>query len=164
MQTVSMTVRVGRGERMPKPGSRCQLALRLDWSEQEPLTVELTLTASPPHPALPSGGWAILRDFLHYGLDEPTGDGPVRVLPGHDPRVVVVELLGQDGAPLLLVASERMLRAFIECTEAVVPSGDVSEASLHALIDRLLEAQRPRRTSSAPGGATDGSAGVGDAG
>jgi hypothetical protein len=140
MQTVSMKVRVGRGERMPEPGSRCQLELSLDWCEQEPLTVELTLTASPPHPALPSGGWAILRDFLNYGLDEPTGDGAVRVRPGSDPLHVVVELPGQDTAPLLLVASARKVRAFIECTEAVVPSGDVSEASLDALIVRLLEA------------------------
>jgi hypothetical protein len=105
MQTVTMTVRVGRGERLPEPGSHCQLTLRLGWSERDPLTVELTLTASPPDPALPCR--AILRDFLHYGLDEPTGDGDVRVRPGPVPQVVVVELPGQDATPLLLVASAR---------------------------------------------------------
>jgi Streptomyces sporulation and cell division protein, SsgA len=140
MQTVNMTVRVGRGERLPGPDSRCQLALRLCWSEQDPLTVDLALTASPPHPALPSGDWAILRDFLRYGLDEPTGDGAVRVRPGPDPQLVVVELPGHDTTRLLLVASARALRAFIECTQAIVPSGDVSEASLDALINRLLDA------------------------
>jgi hypothetical protein len=140
MQTVSMTVRVGRGENLPEPGLRCQLSLRLDWSERDPLTVELTLTASPPHPALPSGGWAILRDFLRYGLDEPTGDGAVRVRPATGAGAVVVELPGHDAMPLLLVAPARTLGAFIKCTEAIVPSGDVSEASLDALIDRLLEA------------------------
>jgi hypothetical protein len=140
MQTVSMTVHVGKGDRLPEPGSQCQLALRLDWSERDPLTVQLTLTASPPHPALPSGGWAILRDFLHYGLDEPTGDGAVRVRPGPDPQVVVVELPGHDATALLLVASAQTLRAFIACPQAIVPSGDVSEAGLDALIERLLDA------------------------
>jgi hypothetical protein len=140
MQTVSMTVRVGRGERLPEPGSHWQLALRLGWSERDPLTVELTLTADPPHPALPCGSWAVLRDFLLYGLDEPTGDGAVRIRPGPDARVVVLELPGPDATPVRLVAPARTLRAFIECTESVVPSGDVSEASLDALIDRLLKA------------------------
>jgi hypothetical protein len=136
MQTVSMTMRVGRVERLPEPDSPCQLTLGLSWSEGDPVTVELTLTANPPDPALPCGGWAILRDFLLYGLDERTGDGAVRVRPGPDPQIVVVELLGQDAAPLLLMAPARPLRAFIECTEAFVPSGDVSEKSLDALIVR----------------------------
>jgi Streptomyces sporulation and cell division protein, SsgA len=140
MQSVNMTVRVGQGGRLPEPDCRCQLALRLCWSEQDPLTVDLALTASPPHPALPSGDWAILRDFLHYGLDEPTGDGAVRVRPGPDPQVVVVELPGRHATALQLVASAQTLRAFIACTQAIVPSGDVSEAGLDALIDRLLAA------------------------
>lgn len=140
MQTVNMTVRVGRGGRLPGLDSRCQLALRLCWSERDPLTIDLALRASPPHPALPSGDWAILRDFLHYGLDAPTGDGAVRVRPGPDQQVVVVELPGRDATALVLVASAHTLRAFIACTLAIVPSGDVSEAGLDALIDRLLDA------------------------
>jgi sporulation and cell division protein SsgA len=139
MQIVSMTVHVGRGER-PAAATRRRLALRLDWSEADPLTVELNLTASPPHPALPSGGWAMLRDFLHYGLDAPTGDGAVRVRPGDDPEVVVVELPHHDGTPLALTAGAPAVRAFIACTETIVPAGEVSEASLDALIGRLLEA------------------------
>jgi hypothetical protein len=138
MQTVGMTIHVGHGERRLGPGTRCQLALHLGWSERDPLSVELTLTASPPHPALPSGDWAILRDFLRYGLDEPTGDGVVKVRPGADPQVVVIELPGRATSPLLLLVPAQSLRAFIECTQSVVPSGDVSEASLDALIERLL--------------------------
>lgn len=138
MQQVSMTVHVGQRERRQEQGARCELALCLTWSERDPLTVELSLTASPPHPALPTGNWAILRDFLHYGLDQPTGDGSVKVRPGSDPQLVVIELPAWDGSSLLLAAPAESVRAFIECTHALVPSGDVSEESLDALIDRLL--------------------------
>jgi hypothetical protein len=140
MQTVSMTVRVGRDESLPRPGSTCRLELLLEWSEQDPLTVELTLTANPPHPALPSGGWAVLRDFLRYGLDESTGDGPVRVRPGTDPRVVVIGLPDGDGDQLLLALPAAAVRAFVAAAEGMVPAGDASAASMDALIDRLLEA------------------------
>jgi Streptomyces sporulation and cell division protein, SsgA len=136
MQTVTMTVHVGRGERLEEPGSHSQLTLCVGWTERDPLTVELTLTASPPHPSQPSGDWVILRDFLLYGLSEPTGDGAVRVRPGPDPQVIVLELIGQDTPPLLLVAPALTLQTFIDCTQTLVPSGDVSEASLDAMIIR----------------------------
>jgi hypothetical protein len=138
MQQVSMTVHVGQRERQRESSARCELALCLTWCERDPLTVELSLTATPPHPAMPTGNWAILRDFLHYGLTQPTGDGAVRVRPGSDPALVVIELPGWDGASLMLAAPAASVRAFIGCTHAVVPSGDVSEQSLDALIDRLL--------------------------
>ena len=55
--------------------------LRLAWGPSDPLTVRLELTAQPDHPSLPRGEWVILRDFLRYGLEQPTGDGEVRIRP-----------------------------------------------------------------------------------
>src|SRR5688500_14936617 len=55
--------------------------LRLVWSLDDPLALRLELTAEPDHPALPRGEWVVLRDFLRYGLDQPTGDGEVRIRP-----------------------------------------------------------------------------------
>ena len=56
--------------------------LRLAWRRDDPLAVALLLTAEPDHPALPRGRWVVLRDFLRYGLEEPTGDGDVRLTTG----------------------------------------------------------------------------------
>ena len=55
--------------------------LRLSWRRDDPLAVALTLTAEPDHPSLPRGEWVVLRDFLRYGLEVPTGDGEVRMRP-----------------------------------------------------------------------------------
>src|SRR5438270_11380297 len=63
--------------------------LGLAWRREDPLAVVLTLSAQPDHPALPRGEWAVLRDFLRYGVEEPTGDGAVRIRPGDDGRVVL---------------------------------------------------------------------------
>ena len=48
--------------------------LGLAWRREDPLAVRLTLAAQPDHPALPRGEWSVLRDFLRYGVEEPTGD------------------------------------------------------------------------------------------
>jgi hypothetical protein len=52
--------------------------LTLRWQESDPLTVWIDVEAKPDHPALPRGRWLVLRDFLRYGIDQPTGDGDVR--------------------------------------------------------------------------------------
>ena len=61
------------------PGRHTELTL--SWSPDDALAVQLDLTALPEHPALPRGRWVVLRDFLRYGLEEPTGDGAVRIRP-----------------------------------------------------------------------------------
>lgn len=112
--------------------------LGLSWSAAEPLAVVLTLSAQPDHPALPRGEWAVLRDFLRYGIEEATGDGDVRIRPaGHGK--VLLELLG-SAKPYTVHVPAEVVCDFLDETEAVVPTGAQAEDDvIDALIERLLE-------------------------
>jgi hypothetical protein len=112
--------------------------LSLAWACDDPLAVTLHLTGRPDHPALPRGEWAVLRDFLRYGLEEPTGDGSVRIRPDADGRTVL-ELHRSERVYEVRVPTEVVLD-FLDETESVVPTGEeASEDVLDALIERLLE-------------------------
>jgi hypothetical protein len=117
--------------------------LGLTWHRRDPLAVELTLSAQPDHPSLPRGSWAVLRDFLRYGLEEPTGDGAVRIGPdglaADGSRRVRVELLGQ-AKPYAVHVSSSVVREFLDETEAICPTGaEADDSVMDALIARLLE-------------------------
>ena len=112
--------------------------LRLGWRVDDPLAVSLLLTAQPDHPALPRGRWVVLRDFLRYGLEEPTGDGDVRIRPDAVRDRVSLELV-RCGRPCAVSLPRATLRSFLDATEERVPSGEErSESAVDALIDRLL--------------------------
>lgn len=112
--------------------------LGLTWSASEPLAVVLTLSAQPDHPALPRGEWAVLRDFLRYGIEEPTGDGDVRIRPAGNGKVLL-ELLGA-AKPYSVHVPADVVSEFLDETEAVVPTGAQAEDDvIDALIERLLE-------------------------
>lgn len=114
--------------------------LRLAWQRGDPLAVELTLTSTPDHPALPRGRWVVLRDFLRYGLEEPTGDGEVRISPDTDEGVVSIRL-ARDGRPAWVKVPAETVRSFLDQTEKILPSGEESsEEALDALIKALLKA------------------------
>jgi len=112
--------------------------LTLSWRHGDPLAVHLVLTASPEHPSLPTGRWVMLRDFLRYGLDAPTGDGRVRLAP--DPARDRMRLvLQRDCGSCELSVPRTTVRDFLDATEALVPCGqERSAAEVEALIDRLL--------------------------
>jgi hypothetical protein len=113
--------------------------LRLQWLPDDPLAVSLTLTAEPDHPSLPRGEWVILRDFLHYGLDQPTGDGDVRIRPDEQRDRVWLEL-EQLGRAASVSVPRPVLREFLDRTEEVVPTGaERSAEQIDALLVRLLE-------------------------
>jgi hypothetical protein len=115
--------------------------LHLSWDEDDPLAVTLTLTAQPDHPALPRGHWVVLRDFLRYGLEEPTGDGEVRIRPERD-RVRFA--LARPGRPAGVSVPREVLRDFLDRTEQVVPTGaEHSDAAIDALLARLLGSEPP---------------------
>ncbi|HSP36663.1 MAG TPA: SsgA family sporulation/cell division regulator [Frankiaceae bacterium] len=114
--------------------------LRLAWRREDPLAVELTLTSTPDHPALPRGRWVVLRDFLRYGLEEPTGDGEVRISPDVEQSAVSIRL-ARDGRPAWVKVPSETVRDFLDETEAILPSGEESsEEALDALIRALLRA------------------------
>ena len=117
--------------------------LTLLWRPEDPLAVEILLVAQPDHPALPRGRWVVLRDFLRYGLEEPTGDGAVRISPD----------LARDRIQLELARPGRDARVSVPCatvrdvlaeTERAVPCGsERSEEAIDALLARLLGTQPP---------------------
>jgi hypothetical protein len=110
----------------------------MSWHADDPLAVTLTLSAQPDHPALPRGEWAVLRDFLRYGVEEPTGDGAVRIRPG-ETGVVVLELDGQAKGYIVHVRAD-VVCEFLDETEALVPAGaEADDTVIDALIARLLE-------------------------
>ncbi|HEU0131468.1 MAG TPA: SsgA family sporulation/cell division regulator [Mycobacteriales bacterium] len=113
--------------------------LRLAWSRRDPLAVRLLLTCEPDHPALPRGHWAVLRDFLRYGCDHPTGDGLVRIRPD-GPAHVLLELVEGKRASRVTLPVD-MLHRFLDATEELCPSGEERhDTAIDALIDRLLRA------------------------
>jgi hypothetical protein len=128
------------GARRPESHRRGKRTiLRLAWRMRDPLAVELTLTSTPDHPALPRGQWVVLRDFLRYGLEESTGDGMVRIRP--DERLDRVWLeLEELGRAASVSLPRPVLRDFLDRTDAVVPAGEERSAeAIDALLARLLD-------------------------
>jgi hypothetical protein len=114
--------------------------LRLRWHAEDPLAVALTLTAEPDHPSLPRGEWVILRDFLRYGLEEPTGDGEVRIRPDDQLDRIWFEL-ERPGRAACVSVPRPLVREFLERTDLVVPTGEERSAeAIDALLARLLRA------------------------
>lgn len=117
--------------------------LRLSWRQSDPLAVELVLMGQPDHPALPRGHWIVLRDFLSYGLEEPTGDGEVRIRPDELRDRVWFEL-ARPGRAACVSIPRQVARTFLERTEQVVPAGgEASEQAIDALLSHLLGAEPP---------------------
>ena len=117
--------------------------LGLAWHRNDPLAVRLTLAAQPDHPSLPRGEWSVLRDFLRYGVEEPTGDGQVRIRPdgisGDGAARVRLDLLG-EAKPYSVHVPATIICDFLDETEALVPTGtEADDIVMDALIARLLE-------------------------
>ena len=112
--------------------------LRLTWDPADPLAVRLDVNAEPDHPALPRGEWVILRDYLRYGLEEPTGDGEVRIRPDEQLDRVWLELERPGRAACVSVPRD-VVRDFLDRTDERVPQGEErSDAAIEALLSRLL--------------------------
>jgi hypothetical protein len=131
----------GSNPRVPitprRPGERITV-LTLSWSKDDPLAVNLTVSSTPDHPALPRGNWVVLRDFLRYGLDEPTGDGAVHIKP-EPGRERVLLRLARPGRPAWISAPCSVLRGFLDRTDELDPTGEQRSAeALDLVISRLL--------------------------
>jgi len=113
--------------------------LTLSWRDEDPLAVELVLAAQPDHPALPRGRWIVLRDFLRYGLHEPTGDGEVRIRPDELRDRVWLELARPGRAACVSIPRATALD-FLARTELAVPCGEErSDEAIDELLTRLLD-------------------------
>jgi hypothetical protein len=113
--------------------------LTLSWRRVDPMAVNIIVRSTPDHPALPRGSWVVLRDFLRYGLEEPTGDGAVRIQPdGLTGRVLI--RLARTGRPAWISAPSSVVRSFLDQTDALDPSGEERSAqAIDAVISRLLQ-------------------------
>jgi hypothetical protein len=112
--------------------------LHFGWRPGDPLAVTLLLSAQPDHPALPRGSWVVLRDFLRYGLSEPTGDGTVRIRPDRSGERVWFEL-ERYGRPASVSVARDQVEGFLDHTEQQVPCGEErSEQALQELLDQLM--------------------------
>ncbi len=121
-----------------RPGERITV-LTLSWRRADPMAVHLIVRSTPDHPALPRGSWVVLRDFLRYGLEEPTGDGEVRIQPDRGNQRVLLRL-ARTGRPAWISAPCAVLRSFLDQTDDFDPSGEErSGQALDAVISRLLQ-------------------------
>ena len=119
-------------------GSERSTDLRLRWQRRDPLTVWIEVDARPDHPALPSGRWVVLRDFLRYGMDVRTGDGDVQVSPDPAAGLVYLDLARSRGACQVSIPAA-LLEEFLTETERRVPIGaERSDELLEAFIEKLM--------------------------
>jgi hypothetical protein len=120
-----------------RPGERITV-LTLSWHLSDPLAVHLIVRSTPDHPALPRGSWVVLRDFLRYGLEEPTGDGMVRIQPDLSNDRIQLRL-GRAGRPAWISAPCSVVRTFLDHTDEFDPSGEARSAdAIDDVITRLL--------------------------
>jgi hypothetical protein len=81
----------------------------------------------------------ILRDFLRYGLEHPTGDGEVRMRPDEQLDRIWFEL-ARPGRAASVSVERGLVREFLDRTDALVPTGEESsDEVIDALLTRLLE-------------------------
>lgn len=135
------------------PGYSCPLTLQLvgpsSWSEvpamlcydaADPFAVRIAFGEldddSGAADAEESGiAWLLSRELLQAGLKQPTGEGDVRLWPGHGSSDVVFLHLRAPSGEALFELSGATVAAFLRQTEALVPSG--TEGSMLDLDDEL---------------------------
>ncbi|WP_410608411.1 SsgA family sporulation/cell division regulator [Amycolatopsis sp. lyj-109] len=103
-------------------GGATSLRADLGYDSREPYAVALTL-----HTGRGPVEWLVARDLLVDGLREPAGLGDVRVAPGADPAVTVVELRSPSGH-VVLDADTAELVDFLYRTCEALPRGQESRA------------------------------------
>jgi Streptomyces sporulation and cell division protein, SsgA len=122
-------------EHRPASGYSCPLTLQLissrsssevsavlSYDARDPYAVRITFDSQRV------GGedaitWLIGRELLRAGLDEPTGDGDVRVGPTAARSEVLFLHLRAPSGEALMELSRPALAAFVRGTETVVPFG-----------------------------------------
>jgi len=118
-----------------------RVLVELRWRAADPLSVDLEVSAVPPHPTLPCGHWVILRELLSRGLDEPAGDAAVRLQPEPARDRLQLELRTAEEDEVRLSVPAGAVRTFLERTLAVLPGcTELPAPLLDELVNRL---QRP---------------------
>jgi hypothetical protein len=101
-------------------GQPTPVVTRWSYSASDPLAVTLSVRSRPDRWV----DWLVGRDLVLAGLDDPTGDGDVRMRPrtvqGYD--IIEIEIRSHDGRAVLEVDRD-LLRHFMETTLDVVALG-----------------------------------------
>jgi hypothetical protein len=108
-------------------------ALRTFGAQPRPVPAELEYDTRDPyavavvlHAGASAVRWLFGRDLLADGLLARCGDGDVRIGPGADPALIVVELNSPDGAAVL-EAPAKEIAAFLDRTYDVIPAGSETD-------------------------------------
>lgn len=101
-------------------GQPAPVVTRWSYSAYDPFAVSLAVRTSHERWV----EWLIGRELVMAGLDEPSGEGDVRMRPltvqSHD--IVEIEIQSHDGRAVLEVDQE-LLRSFVDATLEMVPVG-----------------------------------------
>jgi hypothetical protein len=113
-----------------------QAELRYSATDPVAVTVVFDVTAPEPVP------WVFARDLLSSGLDQPSGDGDIKIWPAidsHGTPTVRVRLSSPDG-DAVLEAPASAVEDFLIQTWTLVPTGVEGRLlSIDALLDSLLD-------------------------
>jgi hypothetical protein len=102
--------------------SSSEVSALFSYDARDPYAVRITF-GSPAVDFEDAVTWLIGRELLRAGLDQPTGDGDVRVGPT-EPRSEVLFLhLRAPSGEALMELSRTALAEFVSCTETLVPFG-----------------------------------------
>jgi cytochrome c1 len=103
------------------PRSPSEVSALFSYDARDPYAVSITFGSARVDGKDPVT-WLIGRELLRAGLDQPTGDGDVRVGPAARSDVLFLHLRTQAGEALMEL-SRTALAAFVRGTESVVPFG-----------------------------------------
>lgn len=104
-------------------GGRLLLDGELSYDRHDPYAVTLVISG----PAEPTS-WTFARDLLSEGLEEPSGDGDVHVLPAESEDgdgLVLIELVGHQ-VDVLLAVNRSDVEDFVAMCHEMVPVGGES--------------------------------------
>ncbi|MFC5661945.1 SsgA family sporulation/cell division regulator [Kitasatospora misakiensis] len=119
------------------PGLTVSVPARLRYHTADPYAVFLDNHTDLATPIT----WVFARDLLATGLHGWSGIGSVSVHPGVDDRLdsVFITLTG-EGSSVVLRAPANRVRAFLESTESLVPTGlERTHLDLDGLLRRLCD-------------------------
>ena len=122
------------------PQSWTEVPALLRYEPSDPFAVRIAFgdVGDPNAGVDPDGGgiaWLVSRELLQSGLDQPAGDGDVRVWPASAATDVLFLHLRAPSGEALFELSRATVAAFLRQTESLVPTG--SETDLLDLDDEL---------------------------
>ncbi|MGX5654643.1 SsgA family sporulation/cell division regulator [Geodermatophilus nigrescens] len=109
------------------PTSWTEVPAVLSYAVSDPFAVRIGF-GEPGDPADDGVTWLLGRELLTAGLERPAGDGDVRLWPARTSGDVLYLHLRAPSGEALFELSRATVAAFLQQTEALVPSGQETAA------------------------------------